>query len=297
MKRALRTVDIQPAAAAADLAGHGQARHRPAGKRERRRVAVGRVVHRHGRAIGGIERMAVCALRPVRPVKAADPLDAAQRRNERGQVIAAHVVDVAAAGTEGKALFRLLLEIAVAVAALQRDLRGDRLADQAAVDQLNRRLNPRAQERIRRGGELKPLFVRNAHKLARVGERGGEHLFAVHVLARQQRGTVHLKVRHGIRQIDDELDLRIGEDFFIGHLPDAVLLGLGARALLNQVGAADHIEHIELRDHVFEVHVADHAAADDRRFDRPEWFHVVFLLTPRPRQGNPCPPAGAAPEC
>jgi len=115
--------------------------------------------------------------------------------------------------------------------------------------------------------------------LVRVFPRQGERLLGVHMLAGSKRLQVDRGVGRRSRQVEHQLDFRIGKQLL--HAPgvgDAELLGpLGGEGG-HQVGNRFHFQDvIERLRHVFQVNSADLAGPDDAGL---HFAHVRPLLQP-----------------
>ena len=190
--------------------------------------------------------------------ESADGFYRPQQGEQRPDIVDAHVIGqraaLAAEEAEG-----LAVEGLTAV-----DMGGyaGHAADEAAVDQLFRGLQPRAQHRVGRDAEVQAPAVRQLHQFAGLGDVRGEHLFRVDVFPSFQHPADDAIVRAGGREVDHQLDFRVGGAFVDAHGPaDAVGLGL----CLCRLGAAV-ADRCQVRDgeqllEVADVDVADHPAA------------------------------------
>jgi len=105
----------------------------------------------------------------------------------------------------------------------------------------------------------------------------GERLFAVYGFARCDGLKRNPGVRVGDGEIDDDLDLWIGQQLLYGAcFGNAVLTCLAARALQIDVGAGDDLQNVEEAGR-FEIDGADIAASDDAN----RCFSVHILIMPQ----------------
>ena len=85
------------------------------------------------------------------------------------------------------------------------------------------------QERVRGGPHAQALRLGQLQKFLPLRARQGQRLLGVDVLAGPQGVPADRKVRGGDGQVDDDLDLRVAQQLFHRHRPDAVFLGPGLR--------------------------------------------------------------------
>ena len=146
---------------------------------------------------------------------------------------------------------------------MRRALRVDRyrLADDPVVEIFSSGLLPRAEERIGRGGEDDVILFREAHQLGRFCEGRSHHLFAVDVLAVLHRLGRDDKMRFGIGEVDDDLDLGVVHHFLGRHLLHAVFVRDVLSARVDQIGAPDDVDDVETVHHDVHVRAAAYPAA------------------------------------
>ena len=137
-------------------------------------------------------------------------------------------------------------------------------AELAAVDQLADVLQAAAEEGVRRASDQQALFPGERDQLLALFIGHGERLFRVYMLARLERREVVFIVRLRGGQVEDEVDIRVGDDLRargIG-LGDAVLRGFALRLFQSARGARHDLDRIVFFQ-VIEVYVADIADTDD----------------------------------
>jgi hypothetical protein len=100
------------------------------------------------------------------------------------------------------------------------------------------------------------------------------------MFAGQQRSLADFIMCFRKRQIHDYFDLRILEDFFVGHLAYAKFLGTGCRAFGNQVGASDQVDDAEILRSDSPYKIADRTAADDSCLTFLGLVMVILLAAP-----------------
>ena len=87
------------------------------------------------------------------------------------------------------------------------------IADRAVAHRLPHRLR-RVAERVRGGaGQAQALLRGEGDELAGLLDAGGEGLLGIDVLSGQERSAVDLVVGVDAREVDDDVDLGIGEEF------------------------------------------------------------------------------------
>ncbi len=192
--------------------------------------------------------------------------DRAERLDERGQVVRAHVEQRSGTG--------LVEEVRVGVPAVRAGVlhhhgRGERRADRAGLDRPADGLQAGAEERVGRAAEQEAggLGLRDE----RLGGRQpvGDRLLVPDVLAGRERGAGHLGVRGGDREVDDELHVVAREQRRDrAGAGDPVLAGPAPRRLHVEVGDAADVE-VRVAEHVRQVLLADLPGADHADADRP----------------------------
>ena len=149
----------------------------------------------------------------IRLRHAADLFRRAEDAQQRRRIINAHVnTDAAALRNRVGEFFGQQTRVA-----LQNRHAGSDVADDAAVHNRARRLNARAEERVRRGAEQQSLFLRQRSQFARLLRLHAEHLLGINMLAVLQQRANHAIMCSGRRQVDHQLDALIRHDFFHRH--------------------------------------------------------------------------------
>ena len=166
-----------------------------------------------------------------------------------------------------------------------------RAADIAVVEQLAAGLDAAAHKRVGRDADEQPLFTAERKKLSRVLAVDRHRLLAVRVLSGFQRlnGDAVMLLRR--RQVDDDLDLRIGEHVvhrLVNHRDIPVGGGLGA-ALGDQVAdALDRDDRMKELRKVFQINRADIAVSDNADSD---FFHRISSFPTHRHARRPKPPS------
>ena len=189
----------------------------------------------------------------------------AEQRDEGGDVVDADVEERARAGLEEEERVRVPVLHAVAE---HGGAEGDRLADEALVQQLAHRLEAAAEEGVGRGADVEALLLRDLEHRLRVVEVDRERLLVVDGLAGLQRHHADLGVGGGDGEVHDELDVRVGHQLLDGEGLDAELVGAGLGAVGEHVGDADDGGVVEGGAEVLAVDLGDDAGADDADPDR-----------------------------
>ena len=189
-----------------------------------------------------------------------DGLDRAHHDDEGGEVVGTHVEERAAA--------LLIVEVGVGVPGLGAVTEhvgegGDGFADGAGVDDLAGGLDAAAEDGVGRAADAEFAFLGFLEDLETflVGE--GEGFFAVDVLAGAEGGEVDADVGGGDGEVENGVDVGIGEEFLDGAGLEAVLDGLGAGEIHVEIGDGGEFRVGAVGREVLEVLAADVAAADD----------------------------------
>ncbi len=214
-------------------------------------------------------RVAVLGLAGDQPLgerhagRAGDAADRADQVDQRRQVVRPHVEHRAAADV----VIELRIGVPALVAVTRHERRGrDRFADHAVVNQLAARLDAAAEKRVRGATEQQPVVARRGKGALTIGALHGQRLFDVDVLPGFQRHQVDLGVRLGDRQVDDDLNLRVVQQFVNrAGLRHAELGGARLRPRHVNIGARDHVQDGECAASL-EIGRADVAAPDDSDF-------------------------------
>jgi hypothetical protein len=145
--------------------------------------------------------------------------------------------------------------------------RADRLADPAVVDELAAGLDAAAEEGVRRAADAHAFGLRRRQQRPALFAGDGQRFFVVDGFPRLHRRHRHVVVRVGDGEVDDDLDVGIGEKFVHrAGARDTMLLRLRARLIHDEVRAGDRVQDFE--DFVcLQIDAADVAAADDADFD------------------------------
>ena len=139
---------------------------------------------------------------------AADARHRPEKIDEVGDIVRAHVEHGAAAGEVIEA--RIGMPALVARAHEERRA-ADRPADQPLIDGAARGLVRAAEKRVGRGAEPQASRGRGFDQPARLGDSDAERLFRVDVLAGGDRLEADFDMRVRNREVQDDLDRRIGE--------------------------------------------------------------------------------------
>ena len=200
-------------------------------------------------------------LRERRPRHCGNRLHVAAEIDQRSQIVRTHVEHRAAAVLVVE--FRIRMPCLVAVADHEARAAHD-VTDHTVIDQFAAGLDARAEERVRRAADPEPLFLRQRHDLLAFFERSGEGLFRIDVLARVQRRHRHVVVLVGAGDVQDNVDLRVGEELvhILVELRNVVVLHRIFRALRDQVAHADDLNFLEALRDVFEINAGNRAASD-----------------------------------
>ena len=228
----------------------------------------------HGEPLAGARADLDRALARARRCKPRDPRHRAEQRDDRGQVVRAHVEQRAGTvrGEDVRIGVPALLpadEHGGAHATVARRSRRHR----AARGRPGRHCRERCPVRTRSVARAGPA---SATRCGRVGGVRGQRLLGVDVLARGERGADHGRVCGRRRQVEDDVDRRVADEVVHGGDPEVMRLGQRARLRLVDVGAGDELERVEsLR--VLRVLAADHTTADDA--DAHGRAHVASTAT------------------
>ena len=143
----------------------------------------------------------------------------------------------------------------------------DRPADQPVVDGAARGLVGAAEKGVGRRAEPQALGRRGFDQPARLGDRDAERLFRVDVLAGGDRLEADLDMGVRNREVEDDLDRRIGEQRVDRTRRNPELRRARFRRLRVGVGERDEIEDRELSRRS-QIGGADVSATDDADSDR-----------------------------
>src|SRR5262249_11335450 len=121
----------------------------------------------------------------------------------------------------------------------------DRSSDHPAVDQLPAGLVRPTQKSVRRAADTQSLLARPLEQALAVNEAYTQRLVGIDVLPGLDRAKPdwHVRLRHG--KVDDDLDLRIGEELLDGGRPQAKLFGLGFGYFRHRIGERADVEDRE----------------------------------------------------
>ncbi len=144
--------------------------------------------------------------------------------------------------------------------------RRHRFTDGTVVNQVARRLVAASQKRVRRTSNAKPFSLGERHDVARFFALDGEGFFGVDRFARFKARHHHWPMCLRNRQVNDELDFSVGEQFVHGTgFKNIPLFGFGFSGFDVEGGARDDVEKRKAGVGG-EVGVRDVAAADDANF-------------------------------
>ena len=161
-------------------------------------------------------------------------------------------------------------------------LRSDHVPYHPVVDEPPAGLYPRPQEGVRRAAQQKPALRGQGRKLRALLVGGGQGLFAVHMLARQQRCLSGGVMLVGAGKVQDDLYLLIPKQLLHGivHSGDSVLLPGLRRLLPEQVADRPHLHLPEQLRKVLEVDSADCPGSQHAYF----YFGLFLSHIPSPPQ-------------
>ena len=193
---------------------------------------MGRHIHRHD---GPLERLAQDrALGPGDTSGPGDTAHVTQRSDQGGKVVRPHVEHGSTAGF----VVELGAGVPMFVAAAHHESGGrHRRADDAVVDEFARRLQPAAQEGVGRAADAQSFGGGEFEQFLSFRSTQRQRFLAVDRLARFQRGLGHTVMRAGNREIEHDVDLRIGQQFVhTQHTWDVPLSGGGFGGFPAQIG-------------------------------------------------------------
>ena len=190
---------------------------------------------------------------------AADALHRSQEIEQRGEIVRPHVEH----GPAALLVVELRVGMPVLVPAAHHEGgERDRLADRPVVDHFSRRLNAGAQKGVGGTSHAEVLLSRGAEEHGAFVAIDGQGLFRVGVLARLNGAQADGDVSLGDRQVQNDLDRIVGQQFLNRAYPgDLKLLGLLLRRLQVQIRAGGDANEREIIRHA-EVGGADRAGAD-----------------------------------
>src|ERR671916_864210 len=218
---------------------------------------VGRSVHRDGCPREGFARNRTLGERDA--CRPGDPPHGPHQGRERGEVVGSHVEHRASARLEVEV--RVRMPVLGAVAKHERRY-GDGLSYDPLVHDLATRLETAAEEGV--WGATDPEVSLGGHfqHPSPVLQAHGERLLGVYVLARLQGRQRDLGVDHRDCQVEDDLDLFVGQQLrraaSLGH---AVRFGLGFGPLEYEVRTGYDLDVVECGP-VLQIDAADLAAPD-----------------------------------
>ena len=189
----------------------------------------------------------------------ADPGDRPEQVDQLGHVVRPDVVDRAAAPLEEE--LGIWVPVLHPVRQHGRGA-GDRTADPAGIDRPPAGLMRGTEEGIGRAADAYAFAGGGEHQRLALGEACGQRLLGIDVLAGGDDLPAHRAVRQRHGQIDDDLDVRIGEQRLDRNRRDAVFARPCLGGLGTQIGAGLDPDQLRARG-ALEVGVADVAAADD----------------------------------
>ncbi|MPN55039.1 hypothetical protein SDC9_202718 [bioreactor metagenome] len=134
-----------------------------------------------------------------------------------------------------------------------------------------------AEEGVGRAADAEVLLFGESHHLGGVGFVHADGFFGVGVLAGVEGVQRDFRVDLRRREVEDNLDFLVGEQFFIGDVRHAVEFFFRLGAFGNDVRAGDDFENIEFLGGL-EIGVADHAASDDADFCGFHGVESPYLL-------------------
>ena len=205
-----------------------------------------------------------------------DARDRPEQVDEVGQVVRRHVEDRPTA--------HLVIEIGRGMPALvawAHEVGGarHRLADLSGIDQPPAGLMRATEKGVWRRTNAEPLLGRCIDQLLAVLEANAQWLFAVDMLARRDRVEPHLDVRLGHREIQDDLDRRVGEQVVDADGLQAELFGARLGRSGGRIGEPPDVEDRKaLR--CLQIGARDDAAAYDTDSDS---FHFSSRADELPR--------------
>ena len=149
---------------------------------------------------------------------------------------------------------------------------GKRFADPPVINEFACGLLSAAEESIGSASHTEPLFLRQSHYLCGIVKIDSERFFRIGVFARVQRIHRNSGVNLRRRKIQDNLNFRNRQEFFVGHVLDTVKLLFCGGALRDDVGTCDNLYHIESLRRL-EIGIGNHSASDNTDFC---FFHFPY---------------------
>lgn len=148
-----------------------------------------------------------------------------------------------------------------------------RLADRARVDEGTRFPDAGAEHRVGRRADAKPSRLGGSDDCDAVGDRGGQRLFGIDMLARLDRLERYLRVGLRNGEIQDNIDVVALQDVRHGSRVDHVAFGLPLRGVRIEIGAGGKDDVSKARC-VLEIDVRNVAAPDKTyAHGRPHGHH------------------------
>ena len=147
-------------------------------------------------------------------------------------------------------------------------VRGERLADIAAIHNRACSLLPRTEEGVGRASQGRRALASELHERSPFVELDAEGLLAERGLPGVERSAAHGHVRERRRQVHDRVDVGIVQDGLERTRPGAEGPGELLGTFCGLIDARDELDELELGDGV-RVRAADHPATDDRNPAHP----------------------------
>ena len=138
----------------------------------------------------------------------------------------------------------------------------DRPADGALVDQPARPPSGSAEEGVGGRAQQQTALCRFGNQPAAIGGRGRQRLFGEDVLARGKRRKRNVEMRRRYRQVEDKVDVRVGQQRVDAERADAIFLGAESSHVGGDVGTGAQLDPAE-QGRIAQIGHRDVAASDD----------------------------------
>ena len=117
----------------------------------------------------------------------------------------------------------------------------ERASDRSFLDEPATGLVGAPEKRVRGTTEPQARFLGSLDQLTRAVDRRGERLLRIRVLPRGEGCSDDVRMCGRRRQVEDEVDRRIGDQFVDGERPQVVVARERRRARRVQIGAGDRL--------------------------------------------------------
>ena len=135
-------------------------------------------------------------------------------------------------------------------------------SDSAIVDALAASLKTRPHERIRRTTNQQTFLLCQIKHSPAIFEMDRQRLLRVYMLAGAESSHTHFGMHGRDRQVDDQVDILVGQQLLHRLRLTAILLGLGPSDIHVEISTRNALQHIECLDTV-KVDLADIPATND----------------------------------